>query len=177
MPDTDTVIAFLSMHGHWIPVIVALCAAAETTIFLSIFVPSTVILVGVGGLVAAGVVGFWPVWLAAFLGAILGASLSWWIGHHYGDDIMNFKPLRRNPELVDRVRHTFNKWGDAAIVIGHFLGPLRAIMPVFSGFSGMSYARFGLFNLIGALAWAYIIPKSGELGGNALAWIWQTLGL
>lgn len=176
MSDADIVLAFLTAHRHWIPVIVALCAAAETTILLSIFVPSTVILIGVGGLVAAGVVGLFPVCLAAFAGAVAGSSLSWWLGHRFGHDILRIRLLQDNARLLARVQRAFAKWGDVAIVMGHFLGPLRAILPVFAGFSGMSYARFGGFNLIGALAWAYIIPKSGELGGNALAWIWQNLG-
>jgi hypothetical protein len=31
-------------------------------------------------------------------------------------------------------------------------------------------------NVVGALAWAYVIPKFGEIGGLIIGWFWNLLG-
>ena len=62
-----------------------------------------------------------------------------------------------------------------AVLIGHFVGPLRAVVFLIAGMSAMSFLRFQLVNVVGAVAWAFIIPKSGELGGDLAAWFWHYL--
>ena len=44
--------------------------------FLSIAIPSTAILVGIGALVATGAIDFMPIWLGAALGALIGSTFS-----------------------------------------------------------------------------------------------------
>jgi membrane protein DedA with SNARE-associated domain len=177
MPDTQDVLAFLIQHQHWLPVLAALLAMAETTALVSILIPSTAILVALGGAVAAGVIPFLPLWIGASIGAVIGSTFSWWLGWHYGDDMLRQWPLRKHPTLAERTRAAFAKWGDGAIFAGHFIGPLRPVVFLMSGLSRIGHLRFQAFNLAGALGWAFIMPKSGELGGNALGWLWQTLTL
>ena len=58
-------IAFVDHHQAWAVPIVFVLAFCESFAFVSLFVPATAILVGVGGLIAAAEIGFWPMWLAA----------------------------------------------------------------------------------------------------------------
>ena len=168
-------IEFVGQHRDWAMWLAFVFAAAETTAILSILIPSTAILVGVGALVAAGGLDFRPIWIGASLGALTGSSFSWWLGWRYGDKILQMWPLRNHPEFVARGQASFAKYGGFAIIIGHFVGPLRPVMFFMTGMSAMPFWRFAMFNIVGGTAWAYAIPKSGQIGGTVLGALWALI--
>lgn len=172
-----TVVEFVSTHRAWAPLIVGLFAFAETLAFVSLLIPSTAILIGIGGLVAAGALEFDPVWLGASVGAVIGPTLSWWIGLRYGDAALKSWPLNKRPQTVARGMALFRRWGVWAVLVGHFFGPLRSIAFLAAGAASMRWLVFQAANIPGAVLWAYLTPKAGELGGHALAAIWRMLGL
>ena len=169
------VVGFVGAHRDWAPALVFLLALGETVAFVSILIPSTAILVGVGGLVAAGGLDFAPLWVGASLGALVGSSFSFWLGSRYGPRMLRAWPLNRDPELVERGTSAFARWGGLAVLIGHFFGPLRAVVFLIAGVSAMRLVAFQPANVPGALAWAYLVPKSGEIGGNVIGALWQAL--
>ncbi len=170
------IVDFVSANRAWAGLIVFLLALAETIAFVSILIPSTAILVGIGALVAAGALDFAPLFVGAASGALVGSTFSYWLGRRYGPAVMDMWPLNRDPGLVRRGSDAFARWGPAAVMIGHFVGPLRSVAFVAAGFSDMRTRVFQLANVPGALAWAFLIPKSGELGGDALGALWRSVG-
>ena len=169
------IVAFVSANAAWAPYLAAALAFGETLAFLSIVIPSTAILVAVGGLVATGSLQLFPIWLGASLGALVGSTFSWWLGRRYGPAMMNVWPLNKDPDAVDRSKRAFAKWGPGAVFVGHFFGPLRSIVFIAAGIATMRTLRFQLANVPGALIWAYAIPKSGEIGGNVIGHLWRSL--
>jgi membrane protein DedA with SNARE-associated domain len=169
----DQVTAFLAANQTIAPLVALLLAFAETTAILSLLIPSTVLLMGVGVAVSAGIIPFFPIWLGASIGAILGSSLSYLVGLWFGPRMLLLPPLRDYPDQVARARALFAKWGYLAIPIGHFVGPLRPIVFLLAGLTGMRLVPFMIVNAISAAAWALIVPLVGEIGGEAAAWIWQ----
>jgi membrane protein DedA with SNARE-associated domain len=169
------VVEFVSAHRAWAPALVFLLALGETIAFVSILIPSTAILVGVGALVAAGGLDFGPLWVGAALGSLIGSTFSFWLGGRFGPHMLRLWPLSRDPEMVERGTSAFARWGASAVLVGHFFGPLRAVVFLVAGVSAMRILAFQLANVPGALAWAYIIPKSGELGGDAVGVLWHAL--
>ena len=67
-------------HAGWAPAIVFALAFGESLAFISLLIPAWGALVAIGALIGPGGVSFWPVWIAAALGAALGDWLSYWIG-------------------------------------------------------------------------------------------------
>ena len=171
----DRILDFIRDNAAWAPYIAFVFALFETVAFISILIPSTVILVGVGGLVATGALQMFPLWIGASLGALVGSTFSWWLGRRYGANILSVGPLKDQQATIQRGKDAFARFGPAAVLIGHFFGPLRAVAFVLAGASAMSFLRFQLANLPGALAWAYVIPKSGEVGGDVIGHIWRSL--
>ncbi len=169
----DNVIGFVEAHRAWAFWIALLFALAETLPIISILIPSTAILVGVGALVATGGLDFLPIWAGGSVGAILGSCFSWWLGRRYGVWILSQWPMSRDPTMAERGRAAFARWGGAALMVGHFFGPLRAVVFLMAGIARMPFHRFVLWNVAGAMAWAFAIPKSGEIGGNVVGWLWS----
>lgn len=168
-------IDFLGANREWAFWVALVFAIAENTAFLSILIPSTAILVGVGALVATGGVDFLPIFFGAAIGAVIGSTFSWWLGMHYGDRMLSVRPMRDHPDLVQRGKDAFAKWGPLAIIIGHFFGPLRPVVFLMCGMALMPFWWFQLFNISGSIAWAFVVPKFGEVGGMAISYVWHLI--
>jgi membrane protein DedA with SNARE-associated domain len=171
-----SIVDFVAANRELAPALVFLLALGETTALVSILIPSTALLVGVGALVAAGALDFTPVFLAAAAGALTGSTFSFWLGRRYGPAVAGMWPLNRDPQGLARSRDAFARWGTAAVFVGHFVGPLRSVAFLTAGFSAMRATAFQLANVPGAVAWAFLAPKSGELGGDALGAVLHGLG-
>jgi membrane protein DedA with SNARE-associated domain len=168
-------IDFIAEHRDWAFWLAVALGAAETTAFLSLLIPSTVILVGIGALVATGALDFMPIWMGAFVGALIGSTFSYWLGWKFGDILLSAWPLSKDPELVAKGRAAFAKRGPAAVGIGHFLTFLRPVVFLLAGASGMKFLTFIAWNAAGGILWAFLLPKSGEVGGDVIGWLWQAI--
>jgi len=81
-------IGWIERNQAWLPLIMLVFAAAETTAFLSILIPSTAVLVAVGAMASTGAVSFWPLWAGAAAGALIGSTFSYWLGRRYGRTVL-----------------------------------------------------------------------------------------
>ena len=169
----DAVLAFVRHNREWAFWIALVFAFGENLAFLSIVIPSTAILLGVGALVATGQLSLFPIWAGASIGALIGSVLSYWIGWRYGEAILTLWPFRNHPDHVEKGNAAFRRWGVYAVLIGHFFGPLRAVVFVMAGIARMSPPQFLLVNAVGCLAWAYVTPLFVEVVGHLIGWIWS----
>ena len=169
----QSIIAFIEQNQTWFPFIMVLFAAAETTAFLSLLIPSTPVLAAVGALAATGALSFTALWIGATIGALIGSTFSYWLGRRYGSHILTMRPLRDHPDWVAKTQATFDKYGPVTIFIGHFTTIFRPVVFLMAGMSGMTLPRFMFWNTLGCVAWAFIVPKLGQVGGDLIGWIWS----
>ncbi len=157
-------ISFVQEHEGWGVVIVFVLAFCESFAFISLVVPATGILLGVGGLIAAVGIRFWPIWIAAALGAVAGDWLAYDLALRARDRITRIPPYANNPKLVARGIKFFKRWGMIAVFSGRFFGPLRAIVPIAAGLCAMPWFKFQVANFASAVLWATAILTPGFLG-------------
>jgi membrane protein DedA with SNARE-associated domain len=169
----ESIIAFIERNQEWLPLIMVVFAAAETTAFLSILIPSTPVLAAVGALAATGAVSFLPLWIGATIGALIGSNFSFWLGWRYGSHVLTRRPLKDHPEMVEKTQAAFTRYGPVTILIGHFATIFRPVVFLMAGMSGMTFGRFMFWNGLGCVSWAYIIPKLGQFGGDLIGWLWS----
>jgi len=163
---------FVRDHGEWaVPIVFAL-AFAESLAFISLLVPAWAALVGIGALIASGGINFWPVWIAASIGAALGDWLSYWIGLKLEHSVAHVWPLSRHPDLIPRGEAFVKKWGIPGIFIGRFFGPLRASVPLVAGIFEMPYWRFQFANFSSAFVWAAVLLTLGDAISRGVRWLW-----
>jgi membrane protein DedA with SNARE-associated domain len=159
-------------HGEWAAPIVFVLAFAESLAFISLLVPAWAALVGIGALISSGGINFWPVWIAASLGAALGDWLSYWIGLKLEYSVQHIWPLSRHPDLIPRGEAFVKKWGILGVFIGRFFGPLRASVPLVAGIFEMPYWRFQLANFSSAFVWAAVLLTLGDAISQGVRWLW-----
>lgn len=170
--DLDSLAALLTdftrEHRTWAPFIVGVLAFAESLAFLSLLVPSTLLLLGIGALIGASGLEFWPIWVGAALGAILGDWLSFAIGCRFKHAAFRIWPLSRYPNLADRGERFFSRWGAWGVFLGRFIGPLRAVVPLTAGIFAMPVLLFQMANVASGLVWAFVMLTPG-MGLSVLA--------
>lgn len=153
----DTVVTFVREHEEWAAPVVFLIAFGESFCFLSLVVPGTAILAGIAALLAASgieahVVA--PSILAAGLGGSLGYATSFWIGRYFKDSVPRIWPFTTRPHLITQAEEFFGTYGAFGVFLGHFFGPVRAVIPVVAGMFRMRELPFQVANVLSAFIWA-----------------------
>jgi len=165
---TQELIAWLNAHPGWGFSIVFLVAFFESLVLIGILLPGIVILFGVGTLIGLGMLELIPIWVAATIGAFLGDSLSYFLGHRFRGHLLDIWPFSRYPALMERGTRFFHAHGAKSVVAGRFIGPLRPIIPSVAGMMGMKPSRFLAVDIPACITWApsFLIP--GMLFGASL---------
>ncbi|TDT99527.1 membrane protein DedA with SNARE-associated domain [Azorhizobium sp. AG788] len=154
-------LALVEQHKQWaVPIVFAL-AFGESLAVLSIFIPATVLLLGIGALIEASNLAFWPIWVAAATGAMLGDSVSYALGYYFKDGAKTVWPLSRRPEMVAQGEAFFARFGVWSIAVGRFFGPARAVVPLIAGILAMRQIPFQVANVASALLWAFVMLAPG----------------
>ncbi len=100
------------------------------------------------------------------LPAIIGDATSYLIGYKTGPAIFSKKRSRLfRPEYLELARLFYEKHGGKAIIIARFMPIVRTFVPVVAGVAQMSYRRFAMYNIVGALLWITSMTLIGYLLG------------
>lgn len=166
----DPILGFIKIHQVWAPLIVFALAFGESLAFISLLIPATALLLGVGVLIEAGGLNFWPIWIAAAVGATLGDAVSYWVGLYYKEEAKGFWPLNRHPDMVARAEQFFSRYGVWGVVIGRFFGPLRAVVPLIAGVLAMRQLPFQLANVGSAAVWSFAMLGPGVAVLKLMGW-------
>jgi membrane protein DedA with SNARE-associated domain len=158
------IIAFIGAHSEWTFPIIFITSFGESFVFVSFLFPGTTIMIAAGFLVPDGTIPFMPLVAGAVLGAIVGDAISWWLGRRYGGHLTGAWPLSRNPELIERGRKFFLRYGAASVFIGRFFGPMRAVIPLVAGITRLPAFEFWVANIASAAVWAPAMLIPGVLG-------------
>jgi membrane-associated protein len=156
LPDLEQALTDLSdTLGAWTYALVGGLAFLETGAFVGLIAPGETAVV-LGGVVAAeGGVSLGPMLLIVWLSAALGDFASFMLGRRLGRRFL----VARGPRIgvtaarLERVDGFFARHGAKAILVGRFIGIVRAVAPFLAGASGMRLRAFLPWSLLGTLAW------------------------
>jgi len=167
-------LALIKDNPEWALLIVGVTAFGESFVFLSLLFPGTAILIASGALVSDGILKPLPIIIAGIVGAVLGDSISFWLGERFGPAMPRLWPYRDHPERLARGVRFFERFGGSSVFIGRFFGPLRAVVPLVAGMMRMPRLRFYVANVLSALVWAPTLVLLGDklvqmLGPESLA--------
>jgi membrane protein DedA with SNARE-associated domain len=152
----------------WGYVLLFALTALEASAFIGLFVPGETALLLGGFLAYQGKLHLALVIFVTVVGGILGDSAGYEIGRHLGDRMKRTWFGRKiGEERWERARHYVREKGGRAILLGRFVGILRALVPAVAGDSRMPYSTFLLWNVIGALIWGPSVVVGGYLAGRS----------
>lgn len=162
-------LAFITHHPTLAYGAIFLISLSESLAIVGLLVPGTVIMFGVGAIVATGSLGLKPVLLLAAAGAVAGDGISYWLGHHYQDGLRRIWPFSRYPGMLKNGEVFFKRHGGKSVLFGRFVGPVRPVIPVVAGMLGMGPLHFSIVNVLSAIGWALVYILPGVFFGTSLA--------
>lgn len=161
---TNGLLALVPQYGLW------LLLATTFLSCLALPIPASILMLTAGGFVAAGELGFWPAFLAASLGGILGDQFGFWAGHRWGAPMLvTHDPARL--AMLARARSMLSANGIMTIFLTRWLfSPLGPWVNLITGSAHFSPARFALASVAGEAVWAAIYIGVGfAFAGNIAA--------
>jgi membrane protein DedA with SNARE-associated domain/membrane-associated phospholipid phosphatase len=142
--------------GEWTYLAVGILAFLETGAFIGLVAPGETTVI-VGGLVAGqGQISLLLLIAIVWACAVLGDVTSYTLGRKLGRDFMvrHGERVKITEERLEQVEAFFERRGGATILIGRFIGLVRAIAPFIAGASHMPLRKFLPYDILGAGLWA-----------------------
>lgn len=150
--------------------LVFLLPAVEASAFLGVIIPGEIGVILGGVLANQHKLPLVAVLVAGILGAVIGDTVGYWVGHRWGETLLQKIPNRvLKPEHINAAEESIRKFGGKSVFIGRFTAALRALVPGLAGMSRLPYGRFLAWNAAGGAVWATGFVVLGYLAGSQYA--------
>ncbi len=132
--------------------------------------PSEVILLFAGFLIAMGTFSWPGAFLAAMVGSLAGSFIAYWVGRDARSWLF---PEGRSPrvpidqEAVRRMDRWFARHGEGTVGFARLLPVVRSYISYPAGAARMDPLKFGVFTAIGAAPFTFALLYAGDLLGSA----------
>ena len=170
----------LAQYGTLVYAILFAIVFCETGLVVTPFLPGDSLLFVAGALAATSGGSFdigivTGVLLAA---AVLGDNTNYWVGRWAGKRILTWGEKSRffNRKAFDLTHAYYETHGGKTMLVARFMPFVRTIAPCVAGVANMTYARYFLFDLCGAVLWVFSLCLAGFWFGN-LPWVKANLSL
>jgi membrane protein DedA with SNARE-associated domain/membrane-associated phospholipid phosphatase len=156
--------------GDWTYALVGLLAFLETGAFVGLVFPGETAVILGGAIAGQGETSVEITLAIVWFCAWAGDSVSFLIGTRLGREfVMRHGPkVRITRERFAQVESYFDRHGGKTILIGRFLGLVRALAPFIAGSSGMRYRVFVPYSVLGTGLWAATFTLLGYFVSQSL---------
>ncbi len=157
--------------GPWLYVVTFVITFAETgTMFF--LIPGEIALLVAGAAAGAGDLNVGLLLVVACAAALLGDFTGFHLGDRFGPRLQrSWLGRKLGEDNWHKAQSMVQRRPWLVIIVGRWIGFLRAIMPASVGMSEMPYRKFLVWDAIGAISWASVCVIGGyKLGSN-----WESL--
>lgn len=151
-------------------------------------VPEETVVLAAGFLAGRGILGLKEVIVVALISAVVGDNLGYLVGRTGGRHMLNrlTSSWRGFARRYVHFRAFFRAHGEKAVLISRFVAGLRFMAGPMAGAARMPFARFFVWNVLGAILWCSAVSYVGFLLGDQWEWMagvvhraghWIMLGL
>ena len=139
---------------------------AETGFVFTPFLPGDSLLFAAGAFAALGSFNVLALLLLFWSAAFLGDTVNYWIGHFFGQKIIDNPRLPINQKHIDKTQKFYDRHGGKTIFLARFVPIVRTFAPFVAGIGKMEYKKFITYNATGGLAWVGGFTLLGYFFGN-----------
>jgi membrane protein DedA with SNARE-associated domain/membrane-associated phospholipid phosphatase len=157
LPDPKKVIGDIAEAlGPWTYALVGVLAFLETGAFVGLIAPGETVVIAGGVIAGQGEIQLLPLIGLVWACAVLGDTTSFYIGRRLGRPFLerHGPRVKITDERLEQVEGYFDRHGGKTILIGRFIGLVRALAPFIAGSSGLPYRRFVPYSIVGTGLWA-----------------------
>lgn len=177
--DLDQIIEDLSEGlGAWTYLLVGGLAFLETGAFVGLVAPGEFTVMLGGAVASQGDISLPLIIAITWIAAFTGDSVSFLLGARLGRGflVQHGERFRITPERLKRVEDYFARYGGRTILIGRFIGLVRALAPFIAGSSKLPYRRFAPYSILGTGLWSIALLLVGYFAAQSLDKVTQIVG-
>jgi undecaprenyl-diphosphatase len=156
-PKLEETLVSIGEHlGAWTYLLVGVMAFLEVGAFVGLIAPGETVVI-LGGVVAGqGKIDILPLIALVWACAVAGDVTSYALGKRLGRAflIKHGPRVKMTEERIESVEHFFDRFGGSTILVGRFVGLVRAIAPFLAGASKMPFRRFIAPDIVAAGIWS-----------------------
>lgn len=158
---------FITMYGQLVYFLIFIVIFCETGLVFLPFLPGDSLIFAVGAFAATGKLNVWILYVILTLAAILGDTVNYEIGKHFGRRIIEYKKIRLIKEDHIKQADAFiEKHGGQAVFLARFTPIIRTIVPFIVGMGKYKYEKFIKANALGGILWVALFLGLGYFFGN-----------
>jgi membrane-associated protein len=163
---------FIADYGMWVYGLLFAIIFAETGLVVLPFLPGDSLLFAVGMLSAGGAMNVWMISLTLIVAGVLGDAVNYHVGRWIGPRVFRGESggtlLEKllNRKHLDRAHEFFETYGGKAVIMARFVPIVRTFVPFVAGAGAMTYSKFFVYNVVGAVAWVGICVGAGYMFGD-----------
>ena len=156
----------VQQYGVWAYGFLNAIVFAETGLVAFPFLPGDSLLFIAGAFSANGTLDLLVLNVTLIISAVAGNTLNYLIGRYLSKrfNVREFRWLDKR--ALDKTHAFYEKHGGKTIILARFLPIVRTFAPFVAGVSEMTFAKFQLFNVIGAALWVIGLTVAGYFFGN-----------
>lgn len=165
--NLDTHLSVLiESYGMWTYLILFAIIFAETGFVITPFLPGDSLIFAAATFAGLGVLNPWLLFGLLAIAGILGDSVNYAIGHAIGPRVFREDVRFLKREYLDRTHEFYERHGGKTIIFARFMPIIRTFAPFVAGVGAMTYSRFVVFNVVGAILWVGLFTLLGYFFGN-----------
>jgi membrane protein DedA with SNARE-associated domain len=164
--------------GAWTYLLVGGLAFLETGAFVGLIAPGEFTVLLGGAVASQGDISLPLIIAVTWLCAFAGDSVSFLLGARLGRGFLvgHGERFRITPERLEMVDGYFARHGGKTILIGRFIGLVRALAPFIAGSSKLPYRNFAPYSILGTGLWSAALILLGYFGAQSLDTITKDVG-
>ena len=156
--------------GDWTYLVVGVFAFLETGAFVGLIAPGETVVILAGAVAGQGttsvLITIAIVWACAWAGDTASFTLGQRLGRSFL--VRHGHRVRITPERVTQVEGYFKRHGGKTILVGRFIGLVRALAPFIAGSSQMTYRQFVPYSILGTGLWAATFALIGYFAAQSI---------
>jgi membrane-associated protein len=151
-------------------VAIAIVIFAECGLLIGFFLPGDSLLFTAGFLASQGLgVDIWVLTVVCALAAAIGPLVGYWYGAWMGPRLFNREDsMWFHKRHLARAHEFYERHGGKALILARFMPIVRTFAPVVAGMAAMTYGRFVVYTVVGAIVWAVGVTWLGYFLGSLI---------
>ena len=164
--------------GAWTYLLVGALAFLETGAFVGLIAPGEFTVMLGGAVAGQGDISLPAMLAITWMCAFAGDSVSFLLGARLGRGFLvkHGRHFRITDERLKMVEGYFARYGGRTILIGRFIGLVRALAPFIAGSSKLPYRNFAPFSILGTGLWSTGLILAGYFFAQSLDTVTKVVG-
>ncbi len=156
----------IAQYGTMVYAVLFGIVFAETGLVVVPFLPGDTLLFVGGAFCATGAMNIWVLIALLVTAAVTGNTVNYWIGKAIGHKVFTRDYKWLDKAALQKTHAFYENHGGKTIVLARFIPIVRTFAPFVAGVSEMTFAKFQLFNITGAILWVAGLVTGGYFFGN-----------